>query len=148
MDSRFKFTKIDYARLMQGNYGIGEYISKYVKHIILTLEVVAKEIVETDKNGNSDWLNIMEPLSVWRMEMRWFCPKIWSRNSPQYLYKLQRSKDSLRWKWCDKNEFKNTRSIITYQTQSNIAKRPNIQIGPLSWFLWRKALRFQKRRIT
>ncbi|MFR4720280.1 MAG: hypothetical protein ACLT9W_06000 [Streptococcus sp.] len=38
MDSRLKFTKIDYARLMQGNYGIGEYISKYVKRLILTLE--------------------------------------------------------------------------------------------------------------
>lgn len=38
VDSRLKFTKIDYARLMQGNYGIGEYISKYVKRIILTLE--------------------------------------------------------------------------------------------------------------
>ena len=43
VDSRLKFTKIDYARLMQGNYGNGEFVSKYVKRLILTLDDGSKK---------------------------------------------------------------------------------------------------------
>lgn len=73
VDSRLKFTKIDYARLMQGNYGIGEYISKYVKRIILTLEDGSQKEVqpETDKDGNG-FIDLTKYGTVvgWRMEMK------------------------------------------------------------------------------
>ena len=54
MDPRLKFTRIDYSRLMEGNYGIGKQIHTIVKRIILTMEDGStKEIQsEADKDGN------------------------------------------------------------------------------------------------
>ena len=58
---------------MQGNYGIGEYISKYVKRIILTLEDGSQKEVqpETDKDGNG-FIDLTKYGTVvgWRMEMK------------------------------------------------------------------------------
>ena len=58
---------------MQGNYGIGEHISKYVKRLTLTLEDGSQKEIqpETDKDGNGliDLSVSMELLSL-RMEMK------------------------------------------------------------------------------
>ncbi len=76
-DSRLKFTKIDYARLMQGNYGISEYISKYVKRINPFYFRRCRSQKEssarkTDKDGNG-FIGLKSKYGTvvgWRIEMK------------------------------------------------------------------------------
>lgn len=126
VDSRLKFTKIDYARLMQGNYGIGEYISKYVKRIILTLEDGSQKEVqpETDKDGNG-FIDLTKYGTVvgWRMEMKDDFVLKSGQGIRLNTYTSFKDPEKTRYDENDatKNEFKNT-GRVTYQTQSNIAK--------------------------
>lgn len=126
VDSRLKFTKIDYARLMQGNYGIGEYISKYVKRIILTLEDGSQKEVqpETDKDDNG-FIDLTKYGTVvgWRMEMKDDFVLKSGQGIRLNTYTSFKDPEKTRYDENDatKNEFKNT-GRVTYQTQSNIAK--------------------------
>ena len=126
VDSRLKFTKIDYARLMQGNYGIGEYISKYVKRIILTLEDGSQKEVqpETDKDGNG-FIDLTKYGTVvgWRMEMKDDFVLKSGQGIRLNTYTSFKDPEKTRYDENDatKNEFKNT-GRVTYQTQSNVAK--------------------------
>lgn len=126
VDSRLKFTKIDYARLMQGNYGIGEYISKYVKRIILTLEDGSQKEVqpETDKDGNG-LIDLTKYGTVvgWRMEMKDDFVLKSGQGIRFNTYTSFKDPEKTRYDENDatKNEFKNT-GRVTYQTQSNLAK--------------------------
>ena len=73
VDSRLKFTKIEYARMMIGIYGNGPLISQYVKRIILTMEDGStKEIQpEADKDGfGSTDLTKYGTVVGWRLEMK------------------------------------------------------------------------------
>ena len=73
VDSRLKFTKIEYARMMIGIYGNGPLISQYVKRIILTMEDGStKEIQpEADKDGfGSIDLTKYGTVVGWRLEMK------------------------------------------------------------------------------
>ena len=73
VDSRLKFTKIEYARMLIGIYGNGPLINQYVKRIILTMEDGStKEIQpEADKDGfgNID-LTKYGTVVGWRLEMK------------------------------------------------------------------------------
>lgn len=73
VDSRLKFTKIEYARMMIGIYGNGPLINQYVKRIILTMEDGStKEIQpEADKDGfgNID-LTKYGTVVGWKLEMK------------------------------------------------------------------------------
>ena len=126
VDSRLKFTKIDYARLMQGNYGIGEYISKYVKRIILTLEDGSQKEVqpETDKDDNG-FIDLTKYGTVvgWRMEMKDDFVLKSGQGIRLNTYTSFKDPEKTRYDENDttKNEFKNT-GRVTYQTQSNLAK--------------------------
>jgi len=126
VDSRLKFTKIDYARLMQGNYGIGEYISKYVKRLILTLEDGSQKEIqpETDKDGNG-LIDLSKYGTVvgWRMEMKDDFVLKSGQGIRLNTYTSFKDPEKTRYDENDatKNEFKNT-GRVTYQTQSNIAK--------------------------
>ena len=73
VDSRLKFTKIEYARMMIGNYGNGPLINQYVKRIILTMEDGStKEIQpEADKDGfGSTDLTKYGTVVGWKLEMK------------------------------------------------------------------------------
>ena len=73
VDSRLKFTKIEYTRMMIGIYGNGPLISQYVKRIILTMEDGStKEIQpEADKDGfGSIDLTKYGTVVGWRLEMK------------------------------------------------------------------------------
>ena len=73
VDSRLKFTKIEYARMMIGIYGNGPLINQYVKRIILTMEDGStKEIQpEADKDGfGSIDLTKYGTVVGWRLEMK------------------------------------------------------------------------------
>ena len=73
VDSRLKFTKIEYARMMIGIYGNGPLISQYVKRIILTMEDGStKEIQpEADKDGfGSIDLTKYGTVVGWKLEMK------------------------------------------------------------------------------
>ena len=73
VDSRLKFTKIEYARMMIGIYGNGPLINQYVKRIILTMEDGStKEIqLEADKDGfGSIDLTKYGTVVGWRLEMK------------------------------------------------------------------------------
>lgn len=73
VDSRLKFTKIEYARMMIGNYGNGPLINQYVKRIILTMkDGSTKEIQpEADKDGfGSTDLTKYGTVVGWRLEMK------------------------------------------------------------------------------
>ena len=126
VDSRLKFTKIDYARLMQGNYGIGEYVSKYVKRLILTLDDGSKKEIqpETDKDGNG-LIDLTKYGTVvgWRMEMKDDFVLKSGQGIRLNTYTSFKDPEKTRYDENDatKNEFKNT-GRVTYQTQSNIAK--------------------------
>ena len=73
VDSRLKFTKIEYSRMMIGIYGNGPLINQYVKRIILTMEDGStKEIQpEADKDGfgNID-LTKYGTVVGWKLEMK------------------------------------------------------------------------------
>lgn len=73
VDSRLKFTKIEYGRMLIGIYGNGPLINQYVKRIILTMEDGStKEIQpEADKDGfgNID-LTKYGTVVGWRLEMK------------------------------------------------------------------------------
>ena len=73
VDSRLKFTKIEYTRMMIGIYGNGPLINQYVKRIILTMEDGStKEIQpEADKDGfGSTDLTKYGTVVGWKMEMK------------------------------------------------------------------------------
>lgn len=73
VDSRLKFTKIEYARMMIGIYGNGPLINQYVKRIILTMEDGStKEIQpEADKDGfGSIDLTKYGTVVGWKLEMK------------------------------------------------------------------------------
>lgn len=73
VDSRLKFTKIEYTRMLIGIYGNGPLINQYVKRIILTMEDGStKEIQpETDKDGyGSTDLTKYGTVVGWRLEMK------------------------------------------------------------------------------
>ena len=73
VDSRLKFTKIEYGRMMIGIYGNGPLINQYVKRIILTMEDGStKEIQpEVDKDGfGSTDLTKYGTVVGWRLEMK------------------------------------------------------------------------------
>lgn len=73
VDSRLKFTKIEYTRMMIGIYGNGPLINQYVKRIILTMEDGStKEIQpEADKDGfGSTDLTKYGTVVGWRLEMK------------------------------------------------------------------------------
>lgn len=73
VDSRLKFTKIEYTRMMIGNYGNGPLINQYVKRIILTMEDGStKEIQpEADKDGfGSTDLTKYGTVVGWKLEMK------------------------------------------------------------------------------
>jgi len=73
VDSRLKFTKIEYARMMIGIYGNGPLINQYVKRIILTMEDGStKEIQpEADKDGfGSTDLTKYGTVVGWKLEMK------------------------------------------------------------------------------
>lgn len=125
VDSRLKFTKIDYARLMQGNYGNGEFVSKYVKRLILTLDDGSKKIQpETDKDGNG-LIDLTKYGTVvgWRMEMKDDFVLQSGQGIRLNTYTSFKDPEKTRYDENDatKNEFKNT-GRVTYQTQSNVAK--------------------------
>ena len=126
VDSRLKFTKIDYGRLMQGNYGIGEYISKYVKRIILTLEDGSQKEVqpETDKDGNG-LIDLTKYGTVvgWRMEMKDDFVLKSGQGIRLNSYTSFKDPENTRYDENDatKNVYKNT-GRITYKTQSDVAK--------------------------
>ncbi|MFQ7255994.1 MAG: Cna B-type domain-containing protein [Streptococcus sp.] len=73
VDSRLKFTKIEYGRMLIGIYGNGPLINQYVKRIILTMEDGStKEIQpEADKDGfgNID-LTKYGTVVGWKLEMK------------------------------------------------------------------------------
>ena len=73
VDSRLKFTKIEYGRMLIGIYGNGPLINQYVKRIILTMEDGStKEIqpeVDKDGFGNID-LTKYGTVVGWRLEMK------------------------------------------------------------------------------
>ena len=126
VDSRLKFTKIDYARLMQGNYGNGEFVSKYVKRLILTLDDGSKKEIqpETDKDGNG-FIDLTKYGTVvgWRMEMKDDFVLQSGQGIRLNTYTSFKDPEKTRYDENDanKNEFKNT-GRVTYQTQSNVAK--------------------------
>ena len=126
VDSRLKFTKIDYARLMQGNYGNGEFVSKYVKRLILTLDDGSKKKIqpETDKDGNG-LIDLTKYGTVvgWRMEMKDDFVLQSGQGIRLNTYTSFKDPEKTRYDENDatKNEFKNT-GRVTYQTQSNVAK--------------------------
>lgn len=126
VDSRLKFTKIDYARLMEGNYGIGEHISKYVKRLTLTLEDGSQKEIqpETDKDGNG-LIDLSKYGTVvgWRMEMKDDFVLKSGQGIRFNTYTSFKDPEKTRYDENDatKNKFKNT-GRVTYQTQSNIAK--------------------------
>ena len=73
VDSRLKFTKIEYGRMLIGIYGNGPLINQYVKRIILTMEDGStKEIQpEVDKDGfGSIDLTKYGTVVGWRLEMK------------------------------------------------------------------------------
>ena len=73
VDSRLKFTKIEYTRMMIGIYGNGPLINQYVKRIILTMEDGStKEIQpEADKDGfGSIDLTKYGTVVGWKLEMK------------------------------------------------------------------------------
>ena len=111
---------------MQGNYGIGEYISKYVKRIILTLEDGSQKEVqpETDKDGNG-FIDLTKYGTVvgWRMEMKDDFVLKSGQGIRFNTYTSFKDPEKTRYDENDatKNEFKNT-GRVTYQTQSNLAK--------------------------
>ena len=73
VDSRLKFTKIEYGRMLIGIYGNGPLINQYVKRIILTMEDGStKEIQpEADKDGfGSTDLTKYGTVVGWRLEMK------------------------------------------------------------------------------
>lgn len=126
VDSRLKFTKIDYARLMQGNYGNGEFVSKYVKRLILTLDDGSKKKIqpETDKDGNG-LIDLTKYGTVvgWRMEMK--DDFVLQSGQGIYLNSYTSFKDPEKTRYDEndatKNVYKNT-GRVTYKTQSNVAK--------------------------
>ncbi|MDU5561718.1 MAG: adhesin, partial [Streptococcus parasanguinis] len=126
VDSRLKFTKIDYARLMQGNYGNGEFVSKYVKRLILALDDGSKKKIqpETDKDGNG-LIDLTKYGTVvgWRMEMKDDFVLQSGQGIRLNTYTSFKDPEKTRYDENDatKNEFKNT-GRVTYQTQSNVAK--------------------------
>ena len=73
VDSRLKFTKIEYTRMLIGIYGNGPLINQYVKRIILTMEDGStKEIQpEADKDGfGSTDLTKYGTVVGWRLEKK------------------------------------------------------------------------------
>lgn len=122
VDSRLKFTKIEYGRMLIGIYGNGPLINQYVKRIILTMEDGStKEIQpEADKDGfGSIDLTKYGTVVGWRLEMKddfelpsgqgIYISTYTSFKDPEKTH-IDQNDDS-------KNAYENT-GRITYKTQS------------------------------
>jgi len=126
VDPRLKFTRIDYSRLMEGNYGIGKQIHTIVKRIILTMEDGStKEIQsEADKDGNG-LIDLTKYGTVvgWRMEMKDDFVLQSGQGITLNTYTSFKDPEKTRYDETDatKNVYKNT-GRVTYKTQSNVAK--------------------------
>lgn len=126
VDPRLKFTRIDYSRLMEGNYGIGKQIHTIVKRIILTMEDGStKEIQsEADKDGNG-LIDLTKYGTVvgWRMEMKDDFVLQSGQGITLNSYTSFKDPEKTRYDENDatKNVYKNT-GRVTYKTQSNVAK--------------------------
>ena len=126
VDPRLKFTRIDYSRLMEGNYGIGKQIHTIVKRIILTMEDGStKEIQsEADKDGNG-LIDLTKYGTVvgWRMEMKDDFVLQSGQGITLNSYTSFKDPEKTRYDETDatKNVYKNT-GRVTYKTQSNVAK--------------------------
>ena len=122
VDSRLKFTKIEYSRMMIGIYGNGPLINQYVKRIILTMEDGStKEIQpEADKDGfGSIDLTKYGTVVGWKLEMK----DDFELPSGQgiYIATYTAFKDPEKTQYDEnddsKNAYENT-GRITYKTQS------------------------------
>ena len=122
VDSRLKFTKIEYARMMIGIYGNGPLINQYVKRIILTMEDGStKEIQpEADKDGfGSTDLTKYGTVVGWRLEMKddFELPSGQGINISTYTAFKDPEKTHIDQNDEAKNAYENT-GRITYKTQS------------------------------
>ena len=122
VDSRLKFTKIEYGRMLIGIYGNGPLINQYVKRIILTMEDGStKEIQpEADKDGfgNID-LTKYGTVVGWRLEMKddFELPSGQGINISTYTAFKDPEKTHIDQNDDTKNAYENT-GRITYKTQS------------------------------
>lgn len=122
VDSRLKFTKIEYGRMMIGIYGNGPLINQYVKRIILTMEDGStKEIQpEVDKDGfGSTDLTKYGTVVGWRLEMKddFELPSGQGINISTYTAFKDPEKTHIDQNDDTKNAYENT-GRITYKTQS------------------------------
>lgn len=122
VDSRLKFTKIEYGRMMIGIYGNGPLINQYVKRIILTMEDGStKEIQpEVDKDGfGSTDLTKYGTVVGWRLEMKddFELPSGQGINISTYTAFKNPEKTHIDQNDDTKNAYENT-GRITYKTQS------------------------------
>lgn len=122
VDSRLKFTKIEYGRMLIGIYGNGPLINQYVKRIILTMEDGStKEIQpEADKDGfGSTDLTKYGTVVGWRLEMKddFELPSGQGINISTYTSFKDPEKTHIDQNDDTKNAYENT-GRITYKTQS------------------------------
>lgn len=122
VDSRLKFTKIEYGRMLIGIYGNGPLINQYVKRIILTMEDGStKEIqTEVDKDGfGSIDLTKYGTVVGWRLEMKddFELPSGQGIHISTYTAFKDPEKTHIDQNDDTKNAYENT-GRITYKTQS------------------------------
>ena len=122
VDSRLKFTKIEYGRMMIGIYGNGPLINQYVKRIILTMEDGStKEIQpDADKDGfGSTDLTKYGTVVGWRLEMKddFELPSGQGIYISTYTSFKDPEKTHINQNDDTKNAYENT-GRITYKTQS------------------------------
>lgn len=122
VDSRLKFTKIEYGRMLIGIYGNGPLINQYVKRIILTMEDGStKEIQpEADKDGfGSIDLTKYGTVVGWKLEMKddFELPSGQGIHISTYTSFKDPEKTHIDQNDDTKNAYENT-GRITYKTQS------------------------------
>lgn len=122
VDSRLKFTKIEYGRMLIGIYGNGPLINQYVKRIILTMEDGStKEIqpeVDNDGFGSTD-LTKYGTVVGWKLEMKddFELPSGQGIHISTYTSFKDPEKTHIDQNDDTKNAYENT-GRITYKTQS------------------------------
>ena len=122
VDSRLKFTKIEYGRMLIGIYGNGPLINQYVKRIILTMEDGStKEIqpeVDNDGFGSTD-LTKYGTVVGWKLEMKddFELPSGQGIHISTYTSFKDPEKTHIDQNDDSKNAYENT-GRITYKTQS------------------------------
>lgn len=122
VDSRLKFTKIEYGRMLIGIYGNGPLINQYVKRIILTMEDGStKEIqpeVDNDGFGSTD-LTKYGTVVGWKLEMKddFELPSGQGIHISTYTSFKDPEKTHINQNDDSKNAYENT-GRITYKTQS------------------------------